>query len=262
MSVIYLWHKFIKYKKTVKRHNREGSPYEMQKIHKDYGSAVIILDIISDPYRQDLFGRLCWESVIALRRLILVVVSAMAVARLLAKQLALSLVCFVSIVTHVQFKPLTMRIGNQVETISLSTLLIISLMNVLKAAYFELGKLPEGYVDDLFRIWYFVEMVLLGVVQLAIVGFVILALIIRLIAVPIEWRKSRNKAQRDSHTQVNSGFEGDAPASGLNTSYNNLSKAKAFHSGSTQEGESIRANGMPGTRTIIYLKIHRKRKEG
>ena len=41
---------------------------------------------------------------------------------------------------------------NTLESASLGIMLLISIMNLLKASYFEIGEIPTGTADEVFKV--------------------------------------------------------------------------------------------------------------
>ena len=142
------------------------------------GTVDTVAGYIADPFRGDLPLSLCWEGVIALRRLLLVVVATL-VPDVLVRHVLLVTVCYLSLATHLRLRPFVRPSSNTLEAVSLGLLLAVSIMNLLKAAYFGSGEVPAGSADQVFWVWDWVEAVLLGLLPLVVAGFVALAVLIR-----------------------------------------------------------------------------------
>ena len=109
--------------------------------------AVWVMHAISYPHRSGL----CWEGMIALRRLVLVLLATL-VPNILLRHVGLVCVCLASQFLHMWVQPFAKHSCNIVENISLTILSIVSIMNLIKAVYFESGEIPMGIPDQLFLV--------------------------------------------------------------------------------------------------------------
>lgn len=167
--------------------------------HKLKGTVESIVGLISDPYRQDLGGGLCWEGMIAFRRLVLVCIATF-VYNVLTRQIMIVVVCFFSLLFHYRLRPFLKPACNYLENISLTILVFIGMMNLIKSVYFEAGNIPDGTPDMLFRFYDIVEGVLLGVFPLFLVSLVGILITLRVVAFLLMCGK-RGTNRRKSHTQ-------------------------------------------------------------
>lgn len=156
-----------------------------QIIHKEGGTVDAVVEVVAEPYRCDLAGGLCWEGMIALRRLVLVLIATL-ITQTLYRHLGLMLTNFLILVLHLRFEPFVSKSCNKIETISLGTLLLTSIMNLLKASYFESGEIPRGPANMIFLIWDWVEVLLLVAVPVFLLVIFVCALLLRLVALCIK----------------------------------------------------------------------------
>ena len=127
-----------------------------------------------DAYREDLPLSLCWEGVMTLRRFVLTIVATF-IGNVLYSHMALMIVTFCCVSLHLAVKPFRKGSCNTAETISLMLHLFFSMMNLLKASYFQSGEVPVESADDLFYIYDFIEFIFLGVFPTIVFAFVCLA---------------------------------------------------------------------------------------
>ncbi len=57
-----------------------------------------------------------------------------------------------SLVVHMRVKAFAGAAENILESASLGIMLLISIMNLLKASYFEIGEIPTGTADEVFKV--------------------------------------------------------------------------------------------------------------
>ena len=86
--------------------------------------------------------------------------------------------------------------------VSLFIILIISLVNLLKASYLETAHIPEGTADLFFHIFDWAEAILLGLVPVIVFGFLVLALLARLL-IQIDVKVRERRGQQPSQTSMN-----------------------------------------------------------
>ena len=152
---------------------------------KRYGAVNLVVHLVAEPYKIDKMHGFCWEGMIILRRLILVVIATL-MRSIIAKHILLVIVCLLSMVVHIRIKPFKKSSSNFLESLSLTLLLGIAIMNLCKAVYFDSGEIPLGMADTIFRIYDVVEHVLVSLIPLALLGFVIFCLVLRLILLPFD----------------------------------------------------------------------------
>ena len=100
-------------------------------------------------------------------------------------------------------KPFSKPSCNVFETVSLTILVFIAMMNLLKAAYFQSGEIPDTTADDIFKIYDWIEALLLGIIPLCIVGVVAIGILARLLAWPIQYSQKWAEDTRKSPQHPN-----------------------------------------------------------
>ncbi len=132
-------------------------------------TAEVILDVLQGPYRDDetvlflpsfkgpdqvtndsnskgrvslLSSAVYWEGIMVFRRLVLN--SLALVDNEIIRLTLISGTCLVFLVHHLSVRPFKLSRSNTAETISLSFLIILSGMNLVKATFSENGLIPEG----------------------------------------------------------------------------------------------------------------------
>ncbi len=164
-----------------RQHNKEYREVKASEAHHASGSVDVIVRIVSEPYKQNLKGGLCWEGMIALRRLLLVLIATL-VTSVIFRHIGLVIVCFACLMLHIRIKPFIKASSNTLETVSLTVLLFIAIMNLLKASYFDSGEIPKGTADLAFQIYDWFEVIMLGFLPAIVVGFAIIAILTRVLA--------------------------------------------------------------------------------
>ena len=145
------------------------------------GSVVTITGILTDPYRRNWAGGLCWEGIIALRRLLLVLAATL-ITNILFKQVTVTIICLVSLATHIRWVPMGSPSANSLEAMSLGLLVIISTSNLVKAVYVDAGNVPREAADTLLLVWDWIEAALLSILPMAVLGLVCLAVVARVLS--------------------------------------------------------------------------------
>ncbi len=91
-----------------------------------------------------------WEGIMELRRLVLNCLTL--VNNQILKLTLMAVTCLVILIHHVSVQPFKLERSNRAETLSLSFLLIISALNVVKATFTEFGMIPDGPNEPLLRV--------------------------------------------------------------------------------------------------------------
>ncbi len=192
-NLIYLFYKHKRPKQEQYRavQSEESTP-EMS-----IGSVDAIVGVIFDPYRQDLGYGLCWEGVIAFRRLILVIAATL-ISDVLIRHIILTLICLFSLLAHLKIQPFAMKSCNLLENISLTILTMVSVMNLLKSSYFQSGESPIGTSDSVMYYYDWLEAALLGFIPIIIGSFAALTIIIGICGLVIDqiikrWQNRRHR---------------------------------------------------------------------
>ena len=76
------------------------------------------------------------------RRLILVFIATI-INPILVRHILLVTVCVLSLIVHIYVQPYARPTSNHLESASLAVLCGISIMNLMKATYFESGNVPQ-----------------------------------------------------------------------------------------------------------------------
>ena len=114
-----------------------------------------IIDCFQGTYCKISGGTKYWESVMVLRRLLL---GATTLIPENIIQMALCFVlCLIFLIHHVIQRPFLYNSSNKVETLSLITLCLVSVMNLFKSVYIQLGIVPEGPSIGYFKFLRIVE---------------------------------------------------------------------------------------------------------
>ena len=185
----YLFYLYIRYC-TKKKKKTEEVPEEQDKNAepkevKRYGSVNLVVQLVAEPYKIDKMKGLCWEGIVIFRRLVLVVIATQ-VTNIVERQILLVIACLLAMVTHVKIKPFKKSSSNLLESVSLTLLLGIAVMNFGKAVYFDSGEVPLGYANTIYRIYDIVENILVSILPLVLLGFVIFCIVLRVLFLPLE----------------------------------------------------------------------------
>ena len=114
-----------------------------------------IIDCFQGTYCKTSVGTKYWESVMILRRLLL---GATTLIPDNIIQMALCFVlCLIFLIHHVILKTFICNSSNKVETLSLITLCLVSIINLFKSVYIQVGIVPEGPIIDYFKFQRIVE---------------------------------------------------------------------------------------------------------
>ena len=160
----------------------------------DKNARHLVSRVLCDPYKNTFAWGICWEGVIALRRLLLIVIATLTPS-LLFRHILLSLGCQLALVTQLIVKPFVRTSCNIMETISLSIILLVSIMNLLKAAYFQSGEIPDSTADKVFEVYDWIEAILFGIVPLVFTGLIALGVLIRMTALPFQTCRAKQSAK-------------------------------------------------------------------
>ena len=188
---------------------------------KDKTAGDLVSRLLADPYRNSFGWGICWEGIIALRRLVLIVIATF-VPSLLFRHILLVLGCLIALILQLVIKPFAKASCNFAECCSLVIILGIAIMNLLKAAYFQSGDLPDETADDVFHAYDWIEALLLGIIPLCIVGLVVCGILARSIA----WIAQRchlgiNNSQRGTYEHSGNNHLPHLQPTRTNTGYPN-----------------------------------------
>lgn len=193
----YLAYAWCRWKKGIKKNRNNLDSTTNDKVGKKDGTVDVITGILSDPYRTDFCGGLCWEGVSSLKRLLLVLVYTL-VTNVLYKQLIIMLICYMSLALQISCKAFATPLSNTIEAISMGILLLISIMNLIKAVYFYSGEVPVGAADTIFIVYDWAEAIALSALPMIILGLLAIALFIRIWDYVIQ-KCCYRKKEKDGH---------------------------------------------------------------
>ena len=165
----------------------------------------LLVDVIFGPYGQAgdvddnsklqngstmMYG-FCWEGFINLRRLVLITVYTF-VNDILSKHVLLTATCFVILLLHARVKPFKHAFSNLAESCSLSLLLVVSITNLVKAAFYNSQTSPRevGYLVIVLFEW--VELIALVLLPIGITLLLVMSLTVGL------YRRMFRKRDKDA----------------------------------------------------------------
>ena len=137
-----------------------------------------VVDIVIGPYRSDILNGLCWEGAINFRRMILVILFTFFTDKLI-KQMALAFTCFMILLVHLKVDPFKQRYSNLAESISLTILVMLSGMNMVKAAFYHSQAVPRGGSYLAMIIFEWIEAIFIGLLPICIIAIIVIALVVK-----------------------------------------------------------------------------------
>ena len=164
-------------KKTEKRPGNES--LAVQAVNKD------VMEVLHGPFRppkSDDKGTLYWESVLIGRRFILLACHSFITSPML-RMIAMATACSLIALHHVLKYPFRNAIANRVETLSLTALLIISIINLTKATLISFGITVIGPYGSVLDVMEWFEVGVLGIVPVLVSVLVISAILSQLLRV-------------------------------------------------------------------------------
>ena len=152
-----------------------------------------VLEVLSAPFcklEQDEQspGKIYWESILIGRRFILILVASF-VAHAFLRSVCLAVLCLIFLLHHLSQTPFVKFRANLAETVSLTTLVVIAILNVGVASYYSAGAKARGVKQKYVHGFLLTEAVLLGFVPFVFVAFVSFTLasqLVRLLIVLIQ----------------------------------------------------------------------------
>ncbi|PFX12571.1 hypothetical protein AWC38_SpisGene23448 [Stylophora pistillata] len=129
-----------------------------------------VLEVLHGPFRppkNDDKGTLYWESVLIGRRFILLACHSFITSPML-RMIAMATVCSLIALHHVSKNPFRERMANRAETISLSALLIISIINLSEATLISFGITITGPYGRFLDVMEWFEVGALAVVPISV----------------------------------------------------------------------------------------------
>lgn len=127
-------------------------------------------------------GRIYWESILIGRRFLIIAIGWWQSEHALMRSVCLSILCLVFLLHHIYQKPFAQSRVNAIETVSLTTLVVIGVLNVGLAS---VGNDVIGMNQAYISIFLTSEAVLLGVIPLVFALFLTLSLISQILRLVI-----------------------------------------------------------------------------
>ena len=130
--------------------------------------ATEIISVLQGPYREDKkHMTLYWEAMVSIRRLLISAMMLVGYASI--RMMILTALCNIFLCQHIYMVPFQVRTSNNVETLSLLFLCLVSVSNLLKACLTDSGVVPSGPPVGFFKSLQFIESILV----VALIVFVI-----------------------------------------------------------------------------------------
>ena len=162
------------FKKILKLNEQETTT---QTVNRD------VLEVLHGPFRppnNEDKGTLHWESVLIGRRLILLTCQSF-ITRPMSRMVSLAAACLLITIHHVMKNPYREPMANKAETLSLTTLTMISIINLTKATLLAFGITPDGPYRSYLEILEWFEVISLAFVPALVFVLVIFAILSQLV---------------------------------------------------------------------------------
>jgi len=146
-----------------------------------------VLEVLTDPFRKphgDRPGKIHWESVLIGRRFLLIMIGSR-LEHAFLRSVCLTILCLAFLLHHMYRKPFVHFRDNLAETVSLTTLVVIGVLNVSLASYYSMGIKSSGVQSQYVRSFLLTEAVLLGLIPFLFAVFVSLSLVSQLVRLVI-----------------------------------------------------------------------------
>ena len=158
---------------------------------------------------------ICWEGVIIFRRLILVLVI-MLVPNPVTRMFVANLLCLGILLTHIVVKPYAVHLSNVAECVTLTSLCVVSSINLIKAVFSGLTTIPAGpmvsVLEALDGIEFFLVAVIPALVVIVGVILVLIGLAVRCATrCPCRRTSGTNKPPGQTNTPPGTPTPGSAP---------------------------------------------------
>ena len=167
----------LSFRSRSRKRRRETVSSTQEKPPREGGTVWSLAGLLVEPYSDGLPGDICWEGIVALRRLILVIIVTFT-SNILLRHILIMLICYLSLAFHIRMRPFVLPLSNFLESLSLGVLLFVSIMNLLKCAYFDSGVLPTGSADRIFQVYDWVEAFLVVLLPVAVASLAALFLLL------------------------------------------------------------------------------------
>ncbi len=103
----------------------------------------VIISVLQGPYRDDKkLLTLYWEAMVSVRRLLITGMTLVSYASI--RMIIITALCQIFLIQHIHIRPFQVRSSNNIETLSLSLLVMTSMINLLKASLTDSGVVPSG----------------------------------------------------------------------------------------------------------------------
>ncbi len=122
---------------------------------KQSGTAVTILTVLQGPFRDDRPSTLYWEGVISGRRLVTTAMTLLGYGSI--RMVLITVLSILFQLHHIYVSPFQVRSSNHVETVSLTMLILVAVVNLLKASLTDFGVIISGPAVPFFKVVEFVE---------------------------------------------------------------------------------------------------------
>ncbi len=110
----------------------------------------VIISVLQGPYRNDeMYLTLYWEAMVSVRRLLITGMTLVSYASI--RMIIITALCLIFLIQHINFSPFQSRGSNNIETLSLSLLVMTSMINLLKASLTDSGVVPSGPSVSFFK---------------------------------------------------------------------------------------------------------------
>ena len=118
----------------------------------------VLQKMLLTPFREP--GAVCWKSIMIARRLVLVLLFCL-INETFYKLFWMTLACLLALVHHLWIKPFKHKWANNLESISLSALVVLSLINFYKSALVEATAQADAQADSV-KVIQWLEVVILA----------------------------------------------------------------------------------------------------
>ena len=168
-----------------------------------------VLEVLSAPFYKpepdkQSPGKIYWESILIGRRFILILIGTF-VAHAFLRSVLLAVTCLIFLLHHLSQKPFVQFRANLTETVSLTTLVVIAILNVGVDSYYSAGIEANGVEHLYVKGFLLTEAILLSIVPLVFVTFVSLCLasqLVRVLIIFIQFARRLVTRSKDRAEQV------------------------------------------------------------
>ncbi|XP_078381631.1 uncharacterized protein LOC144664395 isoform X2 [Oculina patagonica] len=166
-----------------------------------------VLEVLTAPFCKPegnrLSGRIHWECVLIGRRFILIVIGSV-LKHAFLRSVCLTILCLFFLLHHVSRKPFVQFRDNFAETVSLTSLVVIAILNVGVTSYYSEGTEARGVQAQYVQSFLLTEAILLCAVPLVFAVFVSFSLISQLVRLVIIVIRAARRVNLKSETYKHS----------------------------------------------------------